>query len=258
MARRYDSSTTTFSPEGRLHQVEYAMEAINNAGTCVGIKCKNGIVLANERKILSKLLSQSSKLESDKIATLSSNIVASIAGLASDANILVKDARLNCGRYMYRYDVPMPTKICVKDICDAKQSYTQFGGLRPYGVSLIVAGVEEDGQVSLFQTDPSGNFTAWEATVIGANNGNGKTFLKNEYDKDSTGPPSIHEGTLLAIKTLNKTMDITTPSATGQVKYDLFTIEMVDGEVVQKRLSEDKVKDLVQEVENEDADMAEM
>ena len=178
MARRYDSSTTTFSPEGRLHQVEYAMEAINNAGTCVGIKCKNGIVLANERKILSKLLSQSSKLESDKIATLSSNIVASIAGLASDANILVKDARLNCGRYMYRYDVPMPTKICVKDICDAKQSYTQFGGLRPYGVSLIVAGVEEDGQVSLFQTDPSGNFTAWEATVIGANNGNGKTFLK--------------------------------------------------------------------------------
>ena len=154
------------------------MEAINNAGTCVGIKCKNGIVLANERKILSKLLSQSSKLESDKIATLSSNIVASIAGLASDANILVKDARLNCGRYMYRYDVPMPTKICVKDICDAKQSYTQFGGLRPYGVSLIVAGVEEDGQVSLFQTDPSGNFTAWEATVIGANNGNGKTFLK--------------------------------------------------------------------------------
>ncbi|CAM9944806.1 unnamed protein product, partial [Ectocarpus sp. 13 AM-2016] len=133
MARRYDSSTTTFSPEGRLHQVEYAIEAINNAGTCVGILAKDGIIMAAERKVVSKLLAPSKT--SEKTYRLYENASCVVAGLTADANLLVNHARLSAQRYLYQYGEQMPLEQLVKEVCNYKQAYTQFGGLRPFGVS---------------------------------------------------------------------------------------------------------------------------
>lgn len=166
--RRYDQSTTTFSPEGRLHQVEYAIEAINNAGTCIGLQCTDGIVLAAERKVVSKLLAPSKT--SEKTYTIDNHVVCLIAGLTADATILVNQSRLGSQRYFYKYQEPMPIEQVVKNVCNYKQAYTQYGGLRPFGVAFLFAGWDKNHGYQLYQTDPSGNYSGWRATVIGQNN----------------------------------------------------------------------------------------
>eukprot|EP00520_Triparma_pacifica_P007820 CAMPEP_0118661882 /NCGR_PEP_ID=MMETSP0785-20121206/16525_1 /TAXON_ID=91992 /ORGANISM="Bolidomonas pacifica, Strain CCMP 1866" /LENGTH=254 /DNA_ID=CAMNT_0006555369 /DNA_START=8 /DNA_END=772 /DNA_ORIENTATION=+ len=247
MARRYDSSTTTFSPEGRLHQVEYAIEAINNAGTCVGLLCSNGLILASERKVTSKLLAPVKT--SEKTYKISDECVLSVAGLSSDASILIQQARLGCQRYLYQYGEPQPVEQIVKQICDYKQSYTQYGGLRPFGCAFLFAGYDTFHGMQLYQTDPSGNYSGWQATVIGANNSAGKSFLKNEYNKEGEGIPDVDEGLKLAVKALNKTMD---SAGNGEEKYELFVMrEKEGGGVEHKTLSKEEVKVILDKVEEE-------
>mmetsp|Transcript_6536 Transcript_6536/g.12578 ORF Transcript_6536/g.12578 Transcript_6536/m.12578 type:complete len:259 (-) Transcript_6536:127-903(-) len=253
MARRYDSSTTTFSPEGRLHQVEYAIEAINNAGTCVGLKCSDGIILASERKVTSKLLAPSKT--SEKTYKVDGHCVLSVAGLSSDASILIDQARLRSQRYYYQYQEPIPIEQIVEHICNYKQSYTQYGGLRPFGCSFLFAGYDEHFGMQLYQTDPSGNYSGWQATVIGANNSAGKSFLKNEYAKDQDGPPTVSDGLKLAVKVLNKTMDSTGNSAE---KYELFCLRFdptaADGSNVSHHvLTDDETQKVLDDVEREQA-----
>jgi len=141
MARRYDSRTTTFSPEGRLYQVEYAMEAISHAGICVGILAKDGIVLAVEKKITSKLLEN---ISSEKMYKVDDHLACAVAGITADANILINYARLAAQRYTLTYQEPIPVEQLIINICDRKQGYTQFGGLRPFGVSFLWAGWDKN------------------------------------------------------------------------------------------------------------------
>ena len=276
MARRYDSSTTTFSPEGRLHQVEYAIEAINNAGTCVGLKCSDGLVLASERKSLGKLLVRSKT--SDKTYVIASHCVLTVAGLSADAAILIDECRLKAARYQYQYGEPMPIEMIVESICNLKQGYTQYGGLRPFGVAFLFAGYDEHHGLQLFQTDPSGNYSGWMATVIGANNMSGKSFLKNEYakvekaeegeegamsdtadaeaavvDPNKLGDlPDLEAGLKMAVKVLNKTLDSTTSTAD---KYELFTIRWDKelGRCVHRTLADSEVKAVLDSIEDEAA-----
>eukprot|EP01120_Amphizonella_sp_Union-15-10_P006616 TRINITY_DN2155_c0_g1_i2.p1 TRINITY_DN2155_c0_g1~~TRINITY_DN2155_c0_g1_i2.p1 ORF type:complete len:127 (-),score=15.63 TRINITY_DN2155_c0_g1_i2:282-662(-) len=126
MARRYDSRTTIFSPEGRLYQVEYAMEAISHAGTCVGILTKEGVVLGAEKRVTSKLLEITASPE--KMYKIDSHIAAAVAGITSDANILINYARLTAQRYLFSYQNPTPIEYLVRSLCDLKQGYTQIGG----------------------------------------------------------------------------------------------------------------------------------
>mmetsp|Transcript_10758 Transcript_10758/g.17828 ORF Transcript_10758/g.17828 Transcript_10758/m.17828 type:complete len:257 (+) Transcript_10758:97-867(+) len=220
MARRYDSSTTTFSPEGRLHQVEYAIEAINNAGTCVGILAKDGIVMASERRITSGLLAPSKT--SEKTYQLANHACANVAGLTADANILIDQARLKAGRFFYTYQEPIPLEMLVEHVCNYKQAYTQYGGLRPFGVAFLFGGYDDHYGFQLYQSDPSGNYSGWRATVIGANNQAGKSLLKTEYSDEM---PTVEEALRLAVKVLNKTMDGTAASAE---KMELFTMTLND------------------------------
>jgi len=162
MARRYDSSTTTFSPEGRLHQVEYAIEAISNAGTCVGLKCSDGIVLASERKVTSKLLMKARS--SEKTYKVADHVYCSVAGMAADATTLINQARLRCGRYEFQYDSPIPLEQCVQTVCNYKQSYTQYGGLRPFGVAFLFVGYDEHFGYQLYQV--SGEQAVWTASGV--------------------------------------------------------------------------------------------
>lgn len=272
MARRYDSSTTTFSPEGRLHQVEYAIEAINNAGTCVGILAKNGVIMASEKRVTSGLLAPSKT--SEKTYKLSQHAACNVAGLTADANILIDQARLRAGRYEYQYVEPIPMEQLVEHVCNYKQAYTQYGGLRPFGVAFLFAGYDSHYGFQLYQSDPSGNYSGWKATVIGANNQAGKSLLKNEYGSSSTAAtaakesegeemkvdtsaaeeeismPDVEEALRLAVKVLNKTMDAT---ATSPEKMELFAMTLEDGECVHKILSKEETQKIIDEVEAESA-----
>jgi len=267
MARRYDSSTTTFSPEGRLHQVEYAIEAINNAGTCVGILAKDGIVMASEKKVTSGLLAPSKT--SEKTYKLSQHSACNVAGLTADANILIDQARLRAGRYEYQYCEPIPIEQLVEHVCNYKQAYTQYGGLRPFGVAFLFAGYDTHYGFQLYQSDPSGNYSGWKATVIGANNQAGKSLLKNEYgvdgkekdegeemktdegEKDAITVPDVKEALRLAVKVLNKTMDATSSSPE---KMELFSMTLdEDGNCVHSILSADETQKVIDEVDAETA-----
>lgn len=249
MARRYDSSTTTFSPEGRLHQVEYAIEAINNAGTCVGILAKDGIVMASERKVTSGLLAPSKT--SEKTYKLCSHAACTVAGLTADANILIDQARLRAGRYGYQFQEPIPIEQLVENVCNTKQAYTQYGSLRPFGVAFLFAGYDSVHGFQLYQSDPSGNYSGWKATVIGANNQAGKSLLKTDYD--DVNMPTVSEALALAVKVLNKTMDST---ATSPEKMELFVLtldEFEKGSCLHKILTSDETKKIIDEVEAEAA-----
>ncbi|GHP02184.1 protein with putative role during mitosis [Pycnococcus provasolii] len=230
MARRYDSRTTIFSPEGRLYQVEYAMEAISNAGSAVGVLTSQGVVLAAEKKITSKLLEAS--ITSEKMHKVDDHVAVAVAGLTSDANILINTMRLSAQRYLFAYQEPVPIEQLVQGICDTKQGYTQFGGLRPFGVSFLFAGYDDNGEFQLYQSDPSGNFSGWKATAIGANHANATSMLKSEYDDNMTLDDAIQ----LTLKVLSKTMDskkitpekveiatVTRSETTGAVRYKCYS-----------------------------------
>lgn len=275
MARRYDSSTTTFSPEGRLHQVEYAIEAINNAGTCVGILAKDGIVMASEKRVTSGLLAPAKT--SEKTYKLSQHSACNVAGLTADANILIDQARLRAGRYAYQYCEPIPIEQLVEHVCNYKQAYTQYGGLRPFGVAFLFAGYDEHYGFQLYQSDPSGNYSGWKATVIGANNQAGKSLLKNEYGSQEDGDeeakdeggemntgsadkklvlPDVKEALRLAVKVLNKTMDAT---ATSPDKMELFSMTLdADGNCKHTILSSDETQKVMDSVDAETAAAGDM
>ncbi|KAL0278713.1 UNVERIFIED_CONTAM: hypothetical protein PYX00_000455 [Menopon gallinae] len=204
MARRYDTRTTIFSPEGRLYQVEYAMEAISHAGTCLGILAKDGILLAAEKRNTNKLLDE--VFFSEKIYQLNENMVCSVAGITSDANVLTGELRLIAQRYLLQYGESIPCEQLVSWLCDVKQAYTQYGGKRPFGVSILYMGWDKYYGYQLYQSDPSGNYGGWKATCIGNNSAAAVSNLKQDYKENET---TLKDAQALAIKVLSKTLDMT-------------------------------------------------
>eukprot|EP00873_Tetraselmis_striata_P044819 jgi/Tetstr1/465083/TSEL_009811.t1 len=246
MARRYDSRTTIFSPEGRLYQVEYAMEAISNAGAAVGILATDGVVLAAEKRITSKLLDTAAVgVRREKMYKLDEHIACAVAGITADANILINTCRLSAQRYLFAYQEPIPVEQLVRNLCDTKQGYTQFGGLRPFGVSLLYAGWDEHHGFQLYHSDPSGNYGGWKATAVGANNQAAQNILKQDYKEDCT----MEEARKLAIKVLSKTMDSTslTPD-----KLEMSTVTLgAEGGVRFHIYEDEELKPLLDEVNAE-------
>ncbi|CAO3619285.1 unnamed protein product [Mucor fragilis] len=238
MARRYDSRTTIFSPEGRLYQVEYAMEAISHAGIALGILAKDGVVIAAEKKVTSKLLEKSSS--SEKIYKVNDNIICGVAGMEADANILINWTRASAQRYLFAYNEEIPVEQLVQNLCDLKQGYTQYGGLRPFGVSFIFAGYDEHHGFQLYHSDPSGNYGGWKATCIGANNASAQSILKQDHKEEMT----LDEAKALAIKVLSKTMDSTTLTSE---KLEFATIRLVDEKVKYEPYQAEQIDALLKE-----------
>jgi len=231
MARRYDSRTTIFSPEGRLYQIEYAMEAISHAGTVLGILAKDGVVLAAEKKVTGKLLDLSGARDGgyggsgEKIFLLNSNVIGGVAGITADANSLVNYARTAAQRHLFSYNEDIPVEQLAQRLCDLKQGYTQFGGLRPFGVSILYAGFDPHYQFQLYHSDPSGNYSGWKATCIGANNGTAQSLLKQDYKDEIT----VEEAVGLAMKVMSKTMDSTTLGS-EKLEFATLTLDASTGE----------------------------
>merc|ERR1712228_70723 len=244
MSRRYDSRTTIFSPEGRLYQVEYAMEAISHAGTALGVLASDGVVLAAEKKMTSKLLEPAKS--SEKMYMIDEHVACAVAGITADANILINQARLHAQRYMYNYQEPQPVEQLVQRLCDEKQAYTQYGGLRPFGVSMLYAGWDKTHGFQLYQSDPSGNYNGWKATCIGANEKATTSLLKQEYKE---GVP-LTDALQLAIKVLTKTADSTTLTPE---KFDMATVTLVNGKVKYSQLSEAEAQTLLDTAKEETA-----
>merc|ERR1719296_36706 len=235
MGSRYDGRTTTFSPEGRLHQVEYAINAIAQAGSAVGILAGDGIVLAAEKRITSKLLDI--RKATEKMYRIDDHVAVAVAGITADANILINYARLEAQRYTFAFQEEIPIEQLLMRVCDLKQGYTQFGGQRPFGVSFLFAGWDEHHGFQLYQSDPSGNYGGWKAMAIGANNQGAEAILKKDYNTDDM---KIDDALILAVKVLSKTMDTTSPSSEkveistvtrdedGKVVYHVFTKAELD------------------------------
>lgn len=196
-------------------------------------------MLAAERKVTSKLLEQDSSAE--KIYTLNDNVIVAVAGMTSDAGILINSGRVQAQSYLKTYNEDIPVEMLVRRLCDVKQGYTQHGGLRPFGVSFIYAGYDDRYGFQLYTSNPSGNYSGWKATSIGANNAAAQTLLKQDY-KDGINLKTASE---LALKVLSKTMDST--SLTSE-KIEFATISRDGkGELTQRVWKPAEIDNLLNE-----------
>jgi proteasome alpha subunit len=173
----YDRAITIFSPEGRLYQVEYALEAVRRGKTAVGIKATNGVVIGVHKEATSPLMDLE---QIQKIYVIDKHIGCAIAGLHADARILVDFARVQSQINQITYGEPSDVEVLTKKVCDLKQQYTQVGGIRPFGVSLLIVGVDKQGP-QVFTTDPSGSYWSWRATAIGFNSDAARDYLEKHY-----------------------------------------------------------------------------
>jgi proteasome alpha subunit len=194
----YDRAITVFSPDGRLFQVEYAMELVNRGATILGIQCAEGVVLGAEENV--EPLEESGY--SWKIFRIDEHIGAAIVGLSSDARVLIDQARVYAQSNKLTYDEPIDTEVVTKRICDIQQMYTQHAGVRPFGVSLIFGGVDKTG-ARVFGTHPSGTYRGYKATALGAGRETVLNIFKEEYNDNL----SLEEAKKLAIKCLAKALE---------------------------------------------------
>ncbi|WP_461863414.1 archaeal proteasome endopeptidase complex subunit alpha [Thermococcus sp.] len=200
----YDRAITVFSPDGRLFQVQYAREAVKRGATAVGVKCSEGVVLAVEKRVTSRLIEPESY---EKIFQIDDHIAAASSGIIADARVLVDRARLEAQIYRLTYGEPVPLTVLVKKICDLKQAHTQYGGVRPFGAALLMAGVNE--KPELFETDPSGAYFEWKAVAIGSGRNTAMAIFEEKYRDDM----NLDEAIRLAVFALAKTMETPSPES---------------------------------------------
>jgi len=194
----YDRAITVFSPDGRLFQVEYAMELVNRGATILAVRCSGGVVIGAEETV--DPLEESEY--SWKIFKIDEHVGAAIVGLSSDARILIDQARVHAQSNKLTYDEPIDTEVVTKRICDVKQLYTQHAGVRPFGVSMIFAGVDKTGS-RVFGTHPSGTYRGYKARAEGAGRETVFNILKEEY-KEEMG---LKDATKLVVKCLVKALE---------------------------------------------------
>ncbi len=189
----YDSAITVFSPDGRLFQVEYAIEAVRQGSPTIGLKLKDAVILIARKKDIPPLMESKSV---QKIFLIDSHIGASISGLHADARVLIDYARVQAQIERLTYDEPIMVETLVKKISDLKQQYTQQAGVRPFGIALLIGGVDSKGP-ALYSTDPSGTYYGWDATVIGKDS-KIKEYLEKHYSKKM----NLDEAIILGLKAL--------------------------------------------------------
>lgn len=190
----YDRSITMFSPDGRLLQVEYAKKTVRQGSTAIGIVCKDGVVLVADKRIASKLIIADSV---EKLFKVDDHIGAAASGIISDARVLVERIQVRSQQHKLTYDTPIDIITLVKEVCDLCQITTQSAGLRPFGVSLLLGGVEED-TPRLFLTDPTGIYFEYRAAVIGEAEPEIEKILQKKYRPNL----STEEGIKLAVDAL--------------------------------------------------------
>ena len=228
MPRAYDRAITIFSPEGRLYQVEYALELVKRGAPIVGISSPEGVVIvANE--------TPESRLEDPeyfrKIFEIDEHIGAAISGLSSDARVLINQARVYCQSNRLLYDEPVDLENLTKRIGDQNQRYTQNAGVRPFGVTMILAGVDSTGN-RVFTADPSGSYRGYHATAVGRKSDEANKMLEEQYRKDM----NLDEAIALAVDTVKMASE-------GQLTSKTCKVAIIRADTKAfKRLSEKDVE----------------
>jgi len=206
MARsEYDRGINTFSPEGRLFQVEYSLEAIKLGSTAIGVATSEGVILGVEKRVTSTLLETSSV---EKIVEIDRHIGCAMSGLQADARSMVEHARVECQSHSFNYNEPLRVESCTQAICDLALRFGEGADgeetimSRPFGVALLIAGFDEDGP-QLFHAEPSGTFYRYDAKAIGSGSEGAQAELQNEYHKSLT----LTDAETLVLKTLKQVME---------------------------------------------------
>ena len=210
----YDRAITMFSPDGRLLQVEYAKKTVRQGSTTIGLACSDGVILVADKRIVDSLVVPESV---EKVWEIDSHIGAAASGILSDARVLIERAQLKAQQHKVTYDSEIDTLTIVKDICDLKQICTQSGGLRPFGVSILVGGID-NGDAKIYETDPTGIFFQYKATAIGEGEVEVEEILHKEYKPELT----IEDGLKLSLKALKKVLG------------DNFNVERIDAAYITK------------------------
>jgi len=193
----YDRAITVFSPNGRLYQVEYAREAVKKGTVSLGIKYADGIVMAVDKNITDPLMVADA---TEKIYKLDDHMAAATSGLVADGRRLVDKMRLDAQAHKLTYGEAIGIDLLVKKVTDFKQMYTQMGGIRPFGVALLIAGIDNDGELHLYETDPSGSFWEYTATAIGERSDPVKEIFRKKYSKSLSKEDAVE----LALEALYK------------------------------------------------------
>jgi len=191
-AMGYDRAATMFSPDGHLLQVEYAEKTVRLGSSSIGLVCKDGVVIVADRRIRDKLIAPES---ANKIYEIDEHIVATAAGILADARILVDHAQVLAQQNRITYDSPIEPISVIRSLADKKQMFTQYGGARPFGVALLIGGVNK-GKAHLYTSDVTGNYFSYKANAIGENDEKVKEILRKDYDENMT----IEEGMKFCMK----------------------------------------------------------
>ncbi len=229
----YDRAITVFSPDGRLFQVEYAREAVKRGTTTVGVKFKDGVVLIVDKRLSSKLIEPKSI---EKIFKIDSHIGCATSGLVADARALVDRARIECQVNAFNYSEDLAVETLVKKICDFKQSYTQYGGVRPFGTAMLMAGIDASGP-HLYETDPSGAMMAYKAGGIGA----GRNEVMEVFEKDFKDNMTQTQAVNLGLKALSAANE-------NNLKSEVVEIAIINPEKEFHTLSSEEVVKVVKKI----------
>eukprot|EP01080_Neovahlkampfia_damariscottae_P009487 gene9487-1693_t len=243
MRNEYDRGVNTFSPEGRLFQVEYAIEAIKLGSTAVGIQTSEGVVLAVEKRLTSTLLEPSSV---EKIMEIDTHLGCAMSGLVADARTMIEHARVETQYHRFTYNEPMKVESCTQSICNLALKFgedgeedTGSGMSRPFGVALLVAGIDEKGP-SLYHTDPSGTYVRYDAKAIGAASEGAQQTLQDEYNQQMT----LKEAETLALKILKQVMEYSINST--NVEIGSITVK----DPIFKLYSKEKLENIIKDLKN--------
>jgi len=191
-AMGYDRTATMFSPEGHLLQVEYAEKTVRLGSSSLGMVCTDGAFILADKRVEDGLIVPSS---ANKIYEIDAHLISSVAGIISDARVLIERAQIISQQHRLTYDSPIEPELVIKEISNIKQQFSQYGGARPFGVSLMVAGLNR-GNPELYSSDVTGNYLSYYATAIGENDEKVREKLRAKYTKDLT----IKKGIKLALE----------------------------------------------------------
>lgn len=232
----YDRAITVFSPDGRLYQVEYAIETVRRGTIAVGIKCKDGIIIAVEEKPRKLQISNTAQ----KIFQIDDHVGVAAAGYIPDARSQVDNARFFSQSNKMVYDEPVEVETIAKHLADQCQQYTQYAGVRPYGVALILGGVVND-KPELYLTDPSGTYISYDAIAIGSGSEQVTDFLEKTYKDDI----SLDDAAILStagIYLSSEDKEGTSHIRMARIRKETGLYELVSDEQITKYASDAKTK----------------
>ena len=232
----YDRAITVFSPDGRLYQVEYAIETVKRGALAIGIKSKDGVIIAVEEKPRRLQISTTPQ----KIFQVDYHVGAAAAGYIPDARAQVDNARFFSQSNKLVYDEAVEVQTVAKHLADQCQQYTQYAGARPLGVSLIIGGVDSSG-TSLYLTDPSGAYVLYNAVAIGANSDIATEFLEKNYSHDLT----LDDAKTLAVAIINLVSEVKEGAnhiKMSQIDSESKQFKFIEGSEIKKLITSAKTK----------------